>query len=348
MKNLARNEVVRNVQMKRENRPMAYADETKKTLAECLLMEMEENETLRNFFGALSNHISIVRNVSASNYEREARKIHEQVQKIAAKKAEIVARIRANGITLNENVLGPVYTMTGYGNGHEYQRYEFDYAYRFSGVEIKKEMLTNPNDTTFKDKYEKANAMVPERKAKIADLKRQLRKFRLLGRFTHPDGRSYKEELTRLKVDIEREELSIRAVDRYKRDYEFFNGLTTGERELILNYFKLKDLIAKGVDAINMFHKKAEAEKPPVYDKDVIEKALDRMQANGMIEEDMQRVFEIIDDVAQKRRLGFYDKKRSVSGKKDIANAFLTEFYGFDERAENAIIKAKEEQYFRF
>lgn len=349
MVRMSNNEVVRNVQMKREGVQMAFADDVKRPLIECLLIEMEGNEYLRNFFGALKGHAQTVRKASGADYDREVRKIHEQVQKFAAKKAEIVESLKARGITVNENVLGPTYTIAGTLGGKDYARYEYDYAYSFSGVEVKKEMLLNPNDSTFKDRYETAKAKIPEREERIQELKKKLRRQRIFGRFLAPNGDEYKKQISGLKVDIETERLEIGVVDRYKKEYDFFRNLTPGDRQLILQYFETRDAIRKGADAINEHQKEAEAKKPAIYDAKVIDQALERMQANGMSEDDIRTIFETLDDVTQKRRLGFYDKaiRKNPSGY-EVETAFLRDIYGFDEETERVIINARQDRYFAF
>ena len=106
------------------------------------------------------------------------------------------------------------------------------------------------------------------------------------------------------------------------------------------------EAIRKGVRAIDQCHDRFEKSKPPVTDPNVLEEAFDRMQANGMNAEDVEKVMSTLDEVTQKRKLGFYDKMKKVNtNKRNVERAFLDEAYGFDEEKERAEIKDNDRSF---
>lgn len=337
MRNLSKNQIVRNVQMRREGLAMAYARENKRPFVECVILESEDNEYLRDFFNVLEKHIQRIRRASSIEYEREARKIHEQVQRFALKRAELVERLNAAGLKINENILGPVYDLGDFGPSLEYQRYEFNYTDVFGGLRIEKQMLLDPNDTTFKDRYEAEASQRQEKVDRIKKLKSKLRAKTVVGRIGAESRDAYKDELSTLRDEISHLQLDLKALERYERDYRVYSSMSAGTKRMILQYYEITEAIKKGVDAIKKCHERFERSKPPLTSLSVMDNAFGRMEDNGMIEEDVERVMELLDDVAHKRRLGLYDRKKKVSVyNREIPQTFLTDIYGFDEEKEQA------------
>ena len=334
--NLVRNQIVSDVQKKRENIKIGYAKEPKRPLVECLVLEMEEDEYLRKFFTILNRHVQRVRCTYGAEYEREAMKLHDTVQKFYAKRVEIAARIKASGLAMNENVLGPMYNLGDFNDGSfGYETNRFDYTDKFGGLRITKDMINNPNDTTFKDRYEKKKAENIGKAERQKELKRRLRIKRLFGRIFTFGRRKVAEEIEDLRYEIDHIGMDLENEEHYERDYQKYRNLTRGQKGLIYQYLVTTDAIDKGVDAIGACFRRFEESKPPITDMEVLEQAFDRMVSNGMNAEDVERVMERIDDVVQKRRLGMYDKKRRITLKKDtLESVFLDKIYGFDESSE--------------
>ena len=336
-RHLSNNQLVGAVQKKRENKKMNYAKEEKRPFAECVLLEMQENDFLRDFFTILDRHVKTIRNISVVGDVRQARKIYETVQKIARARQDIVRRLNDIGITVEENYIG---SFVDFGNiiggDFGYESKEFPKAYRFNGIDLKKEMLLNPNDSTYKDKYEEEKLKNIDRAKRLEELKKEYRKKKALRFLSDVD----REELKGMKLQIQSLQRVSGEEQYYERDERRFRELSDGTKKAILQYFEATEAIEKGADALKDIEKGLEAKRPPIDSVEVLDEAFSRMQANGMIEEDVERVMEILDEVAEKRKHGFYDRKGKVYRKqRDVEGLFSKAIYGFDEEKEKSMLK---------
>ena len=299
----------------------------KRPFYECLKIEMEEDFILADFFKKLDGYVQRVRRLRGSQYEREAKKTAEMVERLAKKQQELASRIKGKGITMLEFSNG--YRLNDFELGTEFTFQDIDHNYSniFNGLRVTKEMLQNPNDTTFEDKLKEEQDKNVERRKRIAELKAEYRSKRFPLMFTSK-GRS---ELEELRNNIGQLEFAIKGEDNRAKDLETWNGFSPDDRALMVDYLEVTSSVNKGIDVIRGLVKKFEREIPKRNDPTVIHEALGRMVQDGMTEEDFRTIFEKIEAVALKRDAGVYGRKYISGDRRDtLVDGFVMNVFDVD------------------
>lgn len=334
-----KNQMVRNVQKIREGHVLNDHEDVNRPFIECLALEMETDSFVRMFFEELEKHVQRIRRARGVEFERQARELDEVIEKFAQKKMEIVEKLKRSGVSMSENVLGHVYDLSDFMLGEQrYERKQFDYAAFFNKLELTREMLSDPNYTGFRDKYEKQKAKNETVRPRIAEIKRQLRRNKVFTRDSDKELEALKKELRDLEYELEEEEY-------LRRETSAFESLTPEQKELILQYLEADDAIRKGADEINSLIKKFRDSIPPKSDMEVMNEAMDRMVANGMNEDDLLKLFGRLDRIELRRRRGDYQSRKKVQTKSmEVASTFVQEVYEIDKVRGQKELKPKERE----
>ena len=321
------NQMVSNVRKQREGHVLRNTGDRNRPFIECLVEEMQRDEFLKRFFDTLEGHVQRIKRAKGVEYERQAREMDELVSKFVQKKAEIVAKLIRSGVQLDENVLGPIYDMGKFELGKGVTDYKrLDYAAFFNGIQLTPEILSNPEDTTFRDNYEKAKAKAEGLDERAEELKRELRRNKIgFGEDRDKRRASLEKELRQVRHDID-------AVGHCKRDLERFESLTSEQKALILQYLETNQAIERGVDEINRLLEEFKISIPRETDMVVMNEALNRMSANGMNEQDLLKIFEKLDSIEIRRRRGEFESRSKIDTRRyESAETFVQDVYEIDK-----------------
>lgn len=307
----------------------------KKSYPECVLEEMNSDEVLRSFFTTLKRNMQLYRREQASEQEESARKTAEIVDKYKVERDRIVQEIKDSGIVCQ----------IGYPITYSLERFEiekennygqtiFDTIARFNGIELTKEILENPDDTTFKDRYEKKKAYNDKLRAKKEEKEKELKRQELLLKIIPFKRWERENKIANIRSELRGFEREFEEEERLRKEMETFDSLTPEQRKLILDYFAVTDCIRKGATEINNEVYEFERKLPPLGQKEVVEEGLERtMREMGMGEEEITDIFMRLDKVAIKRFRDEYSTGRShYSGEptRIVIESFIKNIYEED------------------
>jgi len=180
----------------------------------------------------------------------------------------------------------------------------------FNGIDVPRSMASNPQDDTYRSKYEKIHSNnepldEEERIAKEGLLAAQKKLSHAILKRTKESLQSsidgYKDDLMHVKT---RREMEAEA----RRKAEFVESLTPEQRKLIEEYYTVAETIEKLAKLINEHSHQRENLQKSRSSKETIVLASEILRKKkNLSEEDIKRVFEQLDKVAIKRHRGEYD-----------------------------------------
>lgn len=216
-------------------------------------------------------------------------------------------------------------------------------CYLFNGLYLKRSMLTNPDDTTYKDIYEKKveenKGLREEREALIEEVQKKEKRLKraLFGK----DEKE--EELMKLKKRGMEIDEKLAEEEKARQRYETFKSLTPQQKSRIIEYMDLSDSMiktSKMVEKCGSEFKKQVSKY--VIGRETVEKVLDHMIEDGeMTEEKLSTIFRKFDRIAIRRNRGEYEDYPETHTRKIPINS--TEFADIRKAMRGFIEHAYEE-----
>jgi len=268
-------------------------------------------------------------------YAKEAEKCMSLIEECNAKRKKMQEELVEMGVTLGGmkyfsfDYCDFTYVTTDGTRVSGLQKYKdkssmvvFHAADTFNGLKLTDEMLTDPNNTYYRDRYEdlaqKYEPIEGERAALIEEIERKEKRLK----YTFFNKEEKEADITKLKEKLAEIDRKLAELEQAKMECETFEKLTPQQKKKISEYLGLVDSMIKTASMISKYGR--EYEKVSIvhdyeYEKETIEEGLSEMiEKEGMSEEDIDELFKKLDLIAIRRNRGEYDFSYvQYGGKKD-------------------------------
>lgn len=352
-------------QEEEEKRKRSYSsgsssESQRKRYERCIADEIREDEQLRGFFQDLDIEIDTVRREIGSEFEAKAVELHELAQKYDKERQKILNELRESGIRTEEGRdmwyslesfrLNERRPRRGY---YDYdKRIEYSVMTKFNGLELTKEMLEDPENTYYKDRYEKQKEKCDKLREEDAVNQKRLKRRKFISKLTFGPTYSAEWEINHLEKKLAENRKQYEIEEQHKTDLENFEKLTPEQKQKILAYKEATSALGEAVSAVNKAYDSFKKKVPGKEDKEVVLQAVDRVAVKrNMTQEDFEEIFIKLDKVAIKRNRDEYGRSYSYYDRDPLESTisgFVKHVYeaddGFVERNAEEIIEDREKR----
>ena len=303
-----------------------------RSYADCVRYEIEEDEELKKFFDDLEETVEKVRNAHVKSYTERAIELDGVLKKYESQMQEMKKKLEEEGVEV-ETGRSSSYNLSRIGcEGNDVYT---DYAVpkSFNGLRLSKDMVENPNDETYKRKFEDLDKQTAEKEAEKAELEKELRRLERLKRIPFTDKYELDNKIKKIKEKISDNASFFERKEEAKRNLDTFNSLTPEQRKDIASYLEATGLLYEGTRAIRDCAYHFDREKPDKGSPEIMEEALAEMDGKGYTEEELNKIFLKLDRIAIRRYRGEYRSRSSIWSPKykGTLEGFIKHVYDTDE-----------------
>jgi hypothetical protein len=330
-----REEEDRRLRLKKEDERRTYSSTNyggNKTYTDCVRYEIERDEELRKFFDDLDSTIERVRNGHVRQYTERAVELDKVLKKYGSQMEEIKKKLEESGVEVKtKRTLAYILSRIGYIESNEPTDYEVPVT--FNGIRLTKEMLENPDDKTYQNRYDDLEKQTEEKEKEKAQLEKELRRLERRERIPFTNKYEINNKKRQVKLKLEENEEYFQRKEQARKELEIFNSFTPDQRKTITDYLGAERALQDGLKAMRECARYFESEKPDKDSKEIMEEALVEMGKNGYSEEDLNKIFLKLDRVAIKRYRGEYYREPSMWSPryKGSLEGFIAHVYDTDE-----------------